>query len=307
MGRSMWSGVISFGMVTIPVKLHSATESSGVAFHQLHEKCDTRIKEQRWCPHCERVVEWAEIVKGYEYAKGEYVEVTDEDFAKLPLPSKHTIEVASFVDVNEIDPIYYDSTYYLEVEEKGSQKPYKLLTRVMESKNVAGVASITFRNKERLCVLRLVGGRMVLQTLLYADEIKPSESSVPAAVSVSAQETKMAESLVAALKGKFEPGKFKDKYQAALKKLIQAKLKGVEIKQIEPNEPTAPTDLMAALQASLDKAKQGSHASGSAKGRSAVAAKTVTTAASGTKARSSNAKRPKSATSKSSHKKKGAA
>src|ERR1700712_450298 len=132
MARSMWSGVISFGLVTIPVKLHTATESHNVSFHQLHEKCDTRIKEQRYCPHCDQVVKWEEIVKGYEYTKGKYVDLTDEDFEKLPLPSKHTIDVSSFVEESEIDPIYFDSLYYVEVGDKAAAKPYKLLLDAME-------------------------------------------------------------------------------------------------------------------------------------------------------------------------------
>jgi DNA end-binding protein Ku len=259
MARAMWSGFISFGMVTIPVQLHTATESHNVSFHLLHEKCDTRIKEQRYCPHCERKVDWDEIVKGYEYTKGQYIELTDEDFEKLPLPSKHTIDVASFVDAGEIESIFFDSTYYVAVEESGAKKPYKLLMDAMESKEVVGVATITFRNKERLCALRPVEGRLQLQTLLYEDEIKKNESEKPSSVKVSAQEKKMAETLIANLTTDFDPGKFKDKYQAALKKLIQAKLKGTEIKEVAASKPTESSNLMEALRASLEKAKGGAH------------------------------------------------
>lgn len=257
MARAMWSGVVSFGMVTIPVKLHTATESHNIAFHLLHEKCDTRIKEQRWCPHCDEQVEWEDVVKGFEYSKGEYIELTPEDFEKLPLPSKHTIDVASFVDLDKINPIYYDSTYYISVDE-AAQKPYKLLLEVMEKQHVAGIATITFRNKERLCALRPMEGKLTLQTLLYEDELRENPAGKPSSVKVSAQEKKMAETLINALtENEFDPSKFKDKYQSALKKLIQAKLKGKELKEIKPDEPTNVTDLMDALRASLEGAKHG--------------------------------------------------
>jgi len=252
-------------MVTIPVKLHSATESHNVSFHLLHEKCDTRIKEQRWCPHCDEQVEWEDVVKGFEYSKGKYVELTSEDFEKLPLPSKHTIDVASFVDIEKIDPIYYDSTYYISVD-SAAQKPYKLLIDVMEKQHVAGIATITFRNKERLCALRPMDGKLTLQTLLYEDELRENPAKKPTSVKVSAQERKMAETLISALTEKeFEPSKFKDAYQSALKKLIQTKLKGKELKEVKQSEPTNVTDLMEALRASLEGATNGGKKSSSKK------------------------------------------
>ena len=257
MGRAMWSGNINFGMVTIPVKLHTATASDSIAFHQLHDKCDTRIKELRWCPHCDKRVEWSEIVKGYEYAKNRYVEVTAEDLEKLPLPSKHTIEVANFVDLDEIDPIYFDSTYYIEVE-KSAQKPYKLLLNTLAEKGKAGIAKIAFRSKERLCALRPMNGQIVLQTLLYTDEIKSEdEGSKAASVTITAQEKKMADTLIDALSTKFQPEKFKDEYQTALKKLIDAKLKGVDLAEPIQAEQGGTLDLMEALRASVDQLSKG--------------------------------------------------
>jgi DNA end-binding protein Ku len=216
MSRSMWTGVITFGMVTIPVKLHTATESHSIAFHQLHEKCDTRIKEQRFCPHCEKVVAWEDIVKGYEYAKGKYIELSDEDFQKLPLPSRHTIDVVSFVDETAVDPVYFDSIYYIELGEKSGHKAFKLLQQVMESEGVIAIGKITFRSKEKLCALRTIQGKLSLQTLLYDDEIKTNEAE-KSAVSVTTSEKKMAASLIGAMKGKFDPKSFKDEYQKALK------------------------------------------------------------------------------------------
>ena len=276
MGRAMWTGDITFGMVTIPVKLHTATASDAIAFHQLHAKCDTRIKEQRWCPHCEEKVEWSDIVKGYEYAKNRYIELTADDLEKLPLPSKHTIDVASFVDQSEIDPIYYDSTYFMEVG-KSAQKAYKLLLTALEEKGKVGVAKIAFRSKERLCALRPMDGQLVLQTLLYADEIKPElDAAKPSGVSVTAQEKKMADTLIDALSTRFQPEKFKDNYQSALKKLINAKLKGVELEAPKATNQDAAFDLMEALRASVDQlAKPHSKKGGADKSSAASAVKTT--------------------------------
>jgi len=266
MSRSMWSGNISFGMVTIPVKLHTATETYAIAFHQLHDKCDTRIQERRYCPHCDENVEWEDIVKGYEYSKNHYVELTKEDFEKLPLPSKHTIDVSDFVSLEEIDPIYFDSIYYIEVE-KGSDKAFRLLLQGLSAKGLAGIATIAFRNKERLCALRPMKDTLVLQTLLYEDEIKKDENKPGKSLALSQQEKKMADTLIDALTTEFDPSKFKDSYQNALKKLIQAKLKGKEIKPAEIEPPTATTDLMEALKASLARTGKGSTRTGKGSAR----------------------------------------
>src|SRR5213593_4412910 len=153
MPRSIWSGVISFGMVSIPVKLYTATESKDVSFHLLHKECGARLKQLRWCPEHEREVGWDEVVRGYEYARDEHVIMTDEDFEKLPLPSKHTVELSAFVKAEEIDPIYYEKTYYLEPDEKAI-KPFALLMKALREKQLTGIAKIAIRNKEQLCALR---------------------------------------------------------------------------------------------------------------------------------------------------------
>src|SRR2546425_4384990 len=150
MAKAIWSGAISFGMVNIPVKLYGATESRDISFHLLHSTCGTRLKQVRWCPTDEIEVPWNETVRGYEYAKGEYVTLTDEDFEKLPLPSRHTIDLSAFVEEAEIDPVYYERSYYLEPEER-AEKPYALLVRALEQKGLAALATITIRQKEQLC------------------------------------------------------------------------------------------------------------------------------------------------------------
>src|SRR5438874_4592551 len=172
--RAIWSGVITFGMVSIPVRLFPATQDRDVSFHLLHKPDHSRIKFKRWCAAEDREVEQDELVKAFEVSKDQYVEITDEDLEKLPLPARHTIELSSFVGSEEIDPIYYEKSYYLEPEETGV-KPYALLRKVLEEKRVTGVASIAIRNKESLCALRPLDGSLLLETLHYPDEIRERE------------------------------------------------------------------------------------------------------------------------------------
>src|SRR5918994_6717687 len=171
MARAIWSGSISFGMVTIPVKLYGATESKDISFNLIHATCGTRLKQMRWCPTDEAEVPWAETARGYEYAKGQYVVLTEEDFEKLPLPSKHTIELSAFVAESEIDPVFYEKSYYLAPDER-AEKPYALLLRALEEKKLSATASITIRKKEQLCVLRPHQGVIMLETLYYPDEVR---------------------------------------------------------------------------------------------------------------------------------------
>jgi DNA end-binding protein Ku len=241
-------------MVSIPVKLYTGTESKDISFHMLHKEDNTRIKMLRWCPEDDRAVEMNEIVRGYEYARDQYVILTEEDFEKLPLPSKHTIELEQFVEAEEIDPVYYEKTYYLEPDEKGV-KPYSLLMRALKEKKLTGVAKIAIRNKERLCALRPMDGTLVLETLFYPDEIRVQKESDVPEVEVSKKELDLALMLIEQLHEPFEPKKFKDEYREALTQLIDAKLEGQEIAVAAP-QPTKVTDLMTALKASVAAAKK---------------------------------------------------
>src|SRR5918994_3132078 len=162
MARAIWSGSIGFGMVSIPVKLFGATESKDISFNLLHSTCGTRLKQVRWCPTDEVEVPWNETARGYEYAKGQYVVLTEEDFEKLPLPSKHTIELSAFVAESEIDPVFYERSYYLEPAER-AEKPYALLLRALEEKGLSAVATITIRKKEQLCAIRAHEGTIMLE------------------------------------------------------------------------------------------------------------------------------------------------
>ncbi len=258
MPRSIWNGVISFGMVSIPVKLYTATESKDISFHLLHKECGTRLKQLRWCPLDERAVEWSEIARGYEYARDEHVVMTDEDFEKLPLPSKHTVDLTAFVKAEEIDPIYYERTYYLEPDEK-SVKPFALLMRALQEKGLTAIAKIAIRNKEQLCALRPVDGALVLETLYYPDEIREAPAEAPE-VTVSEKELAMAFTLIDLLADAFEPEKYQDDYRAALMEVIEAKLEGQAVAEAVTPLPTKVTDLMSALKASVAAAKKGRQA-----------------------------------------------
>jgi DNA end-binding protein Ku len=253
MPRPIWKGTISFGMVTIPVRLYTATESKDISFRQLHEPDNARIQYQRYCPVDDRKVELDEIVKGYEYTKDRYVIVTDEDFENLPVAGKRTIELSAFVDAKDIDPIYYEKTYYLEPEEIGA-KPYALLVKALEEKGKTAIGKIAIRSRERLCALRLMNGQLALETLLYEDEVRPQEDVDE--IAVSEAEMKVALALIELLEEKFDISKYQDEYRDALTKLIEAKLEGQEFVAPEEPEEVAPAvDLMAALKASVEAAR----------------------------------------------------
>ncbi len=254
MPRSIWNGVISFGMVSIPVKLYTATEDKDISFRQLHKEDGVRLKQLRWCPEHERAVEWNEVARGFEYAKDEFVVMEEEDFDKLPLPSKQTVELAAFVKADQIDPIYYQKTYYLEPDEKGV-KPYALLMKALEDKNLTGIAKIAVRNKEQLCALRTMDGSLVLETLYYPDEIREVPFEIPEQKFTKA-EMKMAHALIDLLEQDFDPTQFEDEYRSALQQIIDAKLEGIEIASPEVARPAKVTDLMSALKASVAAAKK---------------------------------------------------
>ena len=254
MPRSIWNGVVSFGMVSIPVKLYAATDSKDIAFRQVHTTCGSRLRQLRWCPEDEREVPWDEVARAYEYAKEELVILNDEDFEKLPLPSKHTIDLSAFVKDEQIDAVYFEKSYYLEPEETGA-KPFALLMRALKDKGLTAVAKIAIRNKERLCALRPYNGMLMLETLFYPDEIRVEKEAGQPAVKVSDKELQMAFSLIELMTGDFEPQSYHDEYRQALTDIIQAKLSGGEIVEA----PAAPrgkvVDLMAALKASVEAAK----------------------------------------------------
>jgi DNA end-binding protein Ku len=257
MPRSFWKGAVSFGLVTIPIRLYTATESKDVTFHLLHAKDGVRIKQQRYCPEDDDVIPWNEVVRGYEYGPDQYVIMTDEDFEKVPVKTVHTIEIAQFVSISEIDPIHYERTYYIEPEEVG-KKPYALLRRTLEESGRVAIAKVALRNKEQLCCLRVKDGVIVMETMLYPDEIKShGELNLPEKdMKVSDRELTMATSLVDMLTEEFDPSRYKDEYRQAMLELIEAKAEGQE-EVVRPAPAVGKvTDLMTALKASIEAAKR---------------------------------------------------
>jgi DNA end-binding protein Ku len=256
MARAIWSGSIAFGMVSIPVKLYGATESKDISFHLLHATCGTRLKQLRWCPTDEREVPWSEIVRGYEYGKDQYVTLTEEDFEKLPLPSKHTIELSAFVKEDEIDPIYYERSYHLAPDER-AEKAYALLIRTLEKKGLTAIANITIRKKEQLCALRPKDGALMLETLFYPDEIRAQPEMDLDKVKISDRELEMAFALIDLLRKPFDPEEYKDHYREALNQLIDAKLEGREVVESPAPKEAKVIDLADALRRSVEAAKKG--------------------------------------------------
>lgn len=256
MARAIWSGSISFGMVSMPVKLYGATESKDIRFQLLHATCGTKLQQRRWCPTDEVDVPWNEVARGFEYAKGQYVLLTDEDFEQLPLSSKHTIELTAFVEQKEIDPIFYERSYYLEPDERG-EKPYALLLKALEEKKLSAVGSITLRKKEQLCVIRPHANTIMLETLYYPDEVREEHGVDLGKVKVAERELDMAFTLIELLKRPFDPSEYKDHYREALAQVIEAKLEGKEVVTSPPTEEARVFDLAEALKRSVEAAKKG--------------------------------------------------
>jgi len=241
-------------MVSIPIKMYTATENKDISFNQLHKDCKSRIKQQNSCPTCDRKLEPEEIEKGYEYGKGQYVIISKEDLENIPLPSKGAIEITSFVQLNQIDPIQFEKSYYLEPDD-AAKKPFALFMRAIVEKGMIAIAKVSIRSKERLCCLRPVDGTLVMETLLYPDEIRIERGKPMPDVQVSDKEVAMASSLIDLMTEDFDPEKYKDNYREALMKVIEAKVDGREIAASSPVAQTNVVDLMDALRASMETIK----------------------------------------------------
>jgi DNA end-binding protein Ku len=254
---SIWTGALTFGLVNIPVSLASAVRAAErTSFRMLHKEDLTPIKYERVCPKDEEVVPWNEIVKGYEYAKGKYVVVTPEDFAKVKTPSSKAVEMTDFVKSDEIDPRFFDTPYYL-VPQKGGEKPYALLREALANTDMVGIGKLTLRQKEHLVAVRPVGEALVLEIMRFEHElVDPDHMHFPDAEQqkVRPQELAMAEQLIGNLAEPFDPSKYRDDYEDKLKALVKAKLKGKKIPEVEEDEAPEKTkviDLVARLQESL--------------------------------------------------------
>jgi DNA end-binding protein Ku len=259
MPRSIWRGAISFGLVNVPVKLYSAVSKKTVRFNQLHDKDNQRIQMKRWCPSEDQEVPYEEIVKGYEISPDHYVVITPEELEGLDPKKTRTIDIEDFVDLEEIDPLYYEHPYYL-VPDTGAGKAYQLLmTALQESRKVA-IARVVIRSKEYLTAIRPADGVLTLETMLFADELVPTSQldELPEDdVKATEREVEMAKQLIESLSAEFDPTRYRDEYRERVLDLIERKAQGEEITiQAVPEEPAKVPDLMAALEASLDAAKK---------------------------------------------------
>jgi len=260
MPRAIWSGAISFGLVNIPVKLYSAVSRKTVRFHQIDAESGQRIRQQRVNPGSGEEVPYEQIVKGYEISPDRYVTITPEELESLEPQKTRTIDIEEFVDLEQIDPIYYDHPYYL-APDKGAAKAYKLLLDAMEEADKVAIARVVIRSKENLVALRSYGGAITMETMLFPDEVTQPESieelsAVDGDVKTTKRELDMAKQLIESLSGDFDPSGYRDEYRERVLDLIERKAAGETITIEEPvAEQKEVPDLMAALEASISASK----------------------------------------------------
>ena len=255
MPRAIWSGSISFGLVNVPVRMFSAIDENDLRFHLIHEPDSSRIGYQKICKNEEKPVPDDEIVKAFEFEKDEYVVLDDEDFAAARTEGVKTIEISDFVPYEEIDPIYFERTYFLGPQ-KGGEKVYVLLRNAMEKSGLAAIAKYVMRDRQNLGCLRVREGTLTLEKMFFHDEIRPVEEIAPKGIRIAKGELEMATALIDQFTGTFRPERYEDTYRAALCKVIRAKRKGETITAPEPETDEEPTDLLAALKASVEAAKR---------------------------------------------------
>lgn len=253
--RPLWNGTLTFGLVVIPVRLYAATERKSVSFHLIHEVCGTPVRYMKWCPNCEKEVPAAEMVKAYEYQKGEHVIVTEEEMEAIPGPNAHAIEILDFVRLSDVDPVYYEKSFFLEPRE-GAEKAYSLLLGSMRQEGMVALARVAIRAKETLAIVRTYGEKYILlETMFWADEVRSGEElRVPAEVALDDREKAMARTLIETLTAPFDPSKYRSRQREAVAELIQKKIQGKEIVK-EPEVAVQVIDLMEALRRSVERAK----------------------------------------------------
>jgi DNA end-binding protein Ku len=251
MAASVWSGYLTFGLISMPVRLFSGARSSSISFNMLHRDDLSRVKQQLYCPVDNRVIGRDEIVKGYEYRKDEYVVIEPDEIKKIEPKTAKTMEILEFVKSSDVDPVFFESSYYMMPEEAG-RRPYALLSKALEESEYVAIAKLTMHNREYTVFLRPKQGGLMLHTMYYSEEVRELEGFGRPDVELKEAEVKVAHQLIDALAGPFDPDKYHDEFQENLKKLIQAKLEGQEVKPVEKPRKLAPVvDLMAALKQSL--------------------------------------------------------
>ena len=262
--QAIWKGTISFGLVTIPIKVYSATEERNISFRQVHEADGGRIRYKRVCEVDGQEIPYSDIGKAYELPDGRLVVLTNDDFAELPLPSAKSIEVLEFVPAEQIDPLYYSKAYYLAADGVGA-KPYVLLRDALTKTGQCALVKVAIRTRETLALLREKDGALVLQTMLWPDEVRDSEFAVPDdSVTIRTQEVGMAESYISTLTAEFDPSRYSSDYREALEQLVQAKAAGLPMPDtdVDDGKTAEVVDLVAALRASVDAAKKRREAAG---------------------------------------------
>ncbi|HSP07163.1 MAG TPA: Ku protein [Acidobacteriota bacterium] len=254
MATSIWTGTVIFGLVSIPVKVFSATTSHDVSFNLLHNKCRGRINLQNWCPQCEEVVPRSDLIKGYQYEKDTYVTVEEEDLASVRPESSSNMDILQFIEIGEVDPIYFEKTYYLGPD-KGSKKTFALLTRAMEQTKRAAIGKLVMRNHEYLALIRPGMKGLVMHLMLYADEIRENENIVTEDTDLKDKEVQLARELINNLTEPFDASQIKSDYVAAMEEMLESKIKGRQLTVVKPKEKTKVIDLMEALQMSVKQSR----------------------------------------------------
>lgn len=254
--RPLWKGALTFGLIYIPIKIYPATEDREIRFRLLHRECHTPVRYRRYCPRCERELNAGEIVRGYEYEKGRYVTLEDEELSAIAPQEEKSITLLDFIAAQEIEPVFYDRSYYL-VPAEGGAKVYELLRRAMKTTGKVGIGKLVIRTKESLAAVRVGGRALVLATLYYPDEIRSQEglAELNYEVSLDKNEVAMAERLVESLAAPFEPAKYADIRRQALQEIIGAKVAGREVVAPRAAPAGKVMDIMDALRRSIEMAE----------------------------------------------------
>jgi DNA end-binding protein Ku len=250
MASTVWKGHLTFGLISMPVRMTTAARGERISFNQLHKECHSRLKQPLFCPVHNRIVERSEVVKGYEYEKDQYVLFSEDELDKIEPPSARVMEILEFVKLDDMDPLYFDASYYLAPEDAGV-KAYKLLMSAMQESGYGAIAKLTMHQREHIVIVRPGTKGMTLHTMFYSNEIRAAESVPTDKVEVKDQEKKLAQQLIESLAAPFEPQKYRDEYQENVKAMIAAKLKGQEVTEVAQPHMAPVIDLMEALKKSL--------------------------------------------------------
>jgi len=250
MASTVWKGHITFGLISIPVRMSAAARGERISFNQLHKVCHSRLKQPLFCPVCNRQVERSEIVKGYEYEKDQYVLFNEDELDKIEPPSAKVMEILEFVKLDEMDPLYFDASYYVTPEDAGV-KAYKLLMNAMKESGYGAIAKLTMHQREHIVIIRPGASGLTLHTMYYTNEIRAAEPVHIDKVELKDQEKKLANQLIESLAAPFEPQKYHDEYQDNVRAMISAKLKGQEVTEVAQPKMAPVIDLMEALKKSI--------------------------------------------------------